>query len=247
MPHTQPVALITGAAQRIGATISRTLHQAGYRLVIHYRSSATAAEALATELNSQRPDSAITLQADLDDMSQVERLAQQAQVAFGQLDLLVNNASSFFPTPVDESSQQQWDQLINSNLRAPYFLASALNPALRQQQGCIINLVDIHAQRGLKNYPIYSIAKAGLQMMTMSLAKELAPRVRVNGVSPGAILWPEADAELSEEAKAELLAKVPLERIGSAEDIARTVLFLAQSPYITGQIVAVDGGKSLFS
>lgn len=247
MPHTQPVALVTGAAQRIGATISRTLHQAGYRLVIHYRSSATAAEALAAELNSHRPDSAITLQADLDDMTQVERLAQQAQAAFGQLDLLVNNASSFFPTPVNESSQQQWDQLINSNLRAPYFLASALNPALQQQQGCIINLVDIHAQRGLKNYPIYSIAKAGLQMMTMSLARELAPKVRVNGVSPGAILWPEADAELTEEAKAELLAKVPLERIGSAEDIARTVLFLAQSPYITGQIVAVDGGKSLFS
>jgi len=247
MPHSPPVALITGAAQRIGATISRMLHAEGYRVIIHYRNSSTAAEILAEELNEIRPDSAVILRADLDDMQQVDRLAERAEVTFGQLDLLINNASSFFPTPVENSDQQQWDQLINSNLRAPYFLASALTPALQRRQGCIINLVDIHAQRGLKGYPIYSIAKAGLQMMTMSLAKELAPEIRVNGVSPGAILWPEADAALTEAEKSELLAKVPLARTGSPEDIARTVLFLAQSPYISGQILAVDGGKSLFS
>lgn len=247
MPTHAPVALVTGAAQRIGAVICRTLHQAGYRIIIHYRNSATPALALAAELNQQRPDSATTLQADLDDMAQVEALAGQALAAFGQLNLLVNNASSFFPTPVADSSQQQWDQLINSNLRAPYFLSSALTPALTASNGCIINLVDIHAQRGLAGYPIYSIAKAGLQMMTMSLAKELAPAVRVNGVSPGAILWPEADAALSEEEKEALLSKVPLGRTGRPEDIAQTVLHLAQAPYISGQIVAVDGGKSLYS
>ena len=247
MPTQAPVALVTGAAQRIGAVICHTLHQAGYRIIIHYRNSATSAQALAAELNQQRPDSATTLQADLDDMAQVETLADQALAAFGQLNLLVNNASSFFPTPVADSNQQQWDQLINSNLRAPYFLSSALTPALTASQGCIINLVDIHAQRGLAGYPIYSIAKAGLQMMTMSLAKELAPAVRVNGVSPGAILWPEADAALSEEEKEALLSKVPLGRTGRPEDIAQTVLYLAQAPYISGQIVAVDGGKSLYS
>ncbi len=247
MPTQAPVALVTGAAQRIGAVICRTLHQAGYRILIHYRHSEAPAQVLAAELNQQRPDSAATLQADLDDMAQVDTLAAQTLAIFGQLDLLVNNASSFFPTPVTDSSQQQWDQLINSNLRAPYFISAALTPALTERQGCIINLVDIHAQRGLTGYPIYSIAKAGLQMMTMSLAKELAPAVRVNGVSPGAILWPEADAALSEGEKEALLSKVPLGRTGRPEDIAQTVLYLAQAPYISGQIVAVDGGKSLYS
>ncbi|MCV6588258.1 MAG: pteridine reductase [Marinobacterium sp.] len=247
MSQHQPVALITGAAQRIGATISRSLHQAGYRVLIHYRSSGEPARLLAAELNQLRPDSATVLQADLDDMNQLPTLTDQALSTFGQLDLLVNNASSFYPTPVQQSTQQQWDQLVNSNLRAAYFLSAGLADSLRQQQGAIINLVDIHAQRGLKGYPIYSIAKAGLQMMTMSLAKELAPQIRVNGVSPGAILWPEADAALSETEKATLLEKVPLGRTGTAEDIARTVLFLAQSPYISGQIISVDGGRSLFS
>jgi len=247
MTDTQPVALITGAAQRIGACISRTLHSAGYRVLVHYRNSEQAALELAKELNQLRPNSAATLQADLDDMDQIQPLAAKAINTFGQLDLLVNNASSFFPTPVAESSQQQWDQLINSNLRAPYFLSVALSEELKNRQGCIINIVDIHAQRGLQNYPIYSIAKAGLQMMTQSLAKELSPEIRVNGVSPGAILWPEADAALSEKDKEELLAKVPLHRTGTPKDVAETVLFLAGSPYITGQILAVDGGKSLYS
>ena len=247
MAESSPVALITGAAQRIGAVIARTLHDAGYRVLIHYRGSAAAADQLADELNQRRSDSALTLQADLDDMGQVTTLAEQAVAAFGQLDLLVNNASSFFPTPVDTSTQQQWDQLINSNLRAPYFLSSTLAPMLRQQQGVIINLVDIHAQRGLEGYAIYSMAKAGLQMMTISLAKELAPEIRVNGVSPGAILWPEADAALSDSEKQALLAKVPLQRTGSPQDIANTVLFLASSSYISGQILAVDGGRSIHS
>ena len=220
---TNKVALITGAARRVGATIARQLHQQGYQLILHYRHSATEAEALACELNNQRQDSVRLLAADLTDMSAVERLAEQAQACWGGVDLLVNNASSFYPTPVASSSQEQWDDLINSNLRAPYFIAAALSTTLKARRGCIINLIDIHAQRGLPGHPIYSIAKAGLQMMTFSLAKELAPEVRVNGVSPGAILWPEAD--LPETEKRAILEKTLLQRTGSAHDLADAVVY----------------------
>ncbi len=241
-----PRALITGAARRIGACIARHLHQAGYDLILHYRHSATDAEQLAEELNAIRPGSCSSLQADLAEMAEVERLAAEVQ-ATGGLNLLVNNASSFYPTPVGQVSQQDWDALINSNLRAPFFLTQALTPLLKKTQGCVINLVDVHAERGLTGYPVYSIAKAGLKMMTLSLARELAPDVRVNGIAPGPILWPEAEASLSEDARQAVLDKTLLARTGRPEDIAGAVLYLSQAGYVTGQVLAVDGGRSLYS
>ena len=241
-----PRALITGAARRIGACIARHLHQAGYDLILHYRHSATDAEQLAEELNAIRPGSCSSLQADLAEMAEVEQLAAEVQ-ATGGLNLLVNNASSFYPTPVGQVSQQDWDALINSNLRAPFFLTQALTPLLKKTQGCVINLVDVHAERGLTGYPVYSIAKAGLKMMTLSLARELAPDVRVNGIAPGPILWPEAEASLSEDARQAVLDKTLLARTGRPEDIAEAVLYLSQAGYVTGQVLAVDGGRSLYS
>jgi len=243
----QPVALITGAARRIGETIARQLWQQGYRVIIHCHHSTEAAALLADELNGLKPASASVLQADLNDSQQVSDLADQALACWGQIDLLVNNASSFYPTPLEQSTDQQWNDLINSNVKAAYFLSAKLAETLKQQRGSIINLVDIHAQRALPGYPIYSIAKAGLQMMTLSLAKELAPEVRVNGVAPGPILWPEEDAAISPEEQNAILEKTLLKRAGTAEDIAETVLFLAAQNFITGQIIAVDGGKSLYS
>lgn len=241
-----PRALITGAARRIGACIARRLHSRGYDLILHYRSSATEAEQLINELNLARPGSCIGLQADLADMTAVDTLAREVQ-SLGGLDLLVNNASSFYPTPVGETRQQDWDALINSNLRAPFFLTQALYPLLQAGQGSVINLVDVHAERGLAGYPVYSIAKAGLKMMTLTLARELAPRVRVNGIAPGPILWPEAEAALTDEARQAVLEKTLLGRTGRPEDIAEAVLYLAGSGYVTGQILAVDGGRSLYS
>lgn len=243
---TVPRALITGAARRIGACIARRLHQQGYDLILHYRQSSTDAEQLRDELNRQRADSCICLQADLNDMQAVEQLAQAVRQQ-GPLSLLVNNASTFYPTPLQQAAQSDWDQLINSNLRGPFFLSSTLAPLLEASEGSIVNLVDVHAEKGLGGYPIYSIAKAGVKMMTLSLARELAPAVRVNGVSPGAILWPEADAEMDDAARQAILDKVPLQRTGRPEDIAEAVAFLASAGYITGQILAVDGGRSIFS
>ena len=243
----QPVALITGAARRIGATIVHQLWQHNYRVIIHCNHSISDAEQLAQRLNNDRADSAHVIQADLNHPSEVLRLAEQALTCWGQIDLLINNASSFYPTPLQESTEQQWDDLINSNLKAAYFLSAQLAETLKQQQGSIINLVDIHAQRALPGYPIYSIAKAGLQMMTVSLAKELAPEVRVNGIAPGPILWPEQAASISPEEQASILNKTLLKRTGAPEDIAETLLFLARQNFITGQIIAVDGGKSLYS
>lgn len=239
-------ALITGAARRIGACIARRLHQQGYDLILHYRQSSTDAEQLCDDLNRQRADSCICLQADLNDMQAVEQLAQAVRQQ-GSLKLLVNNASTFYPTPLQQAAQSDWDQLINSNLRGPFFLSSALAPLLEASEGSIVNLVDVHAEKGLGGYPIYSIAKAGVKMMTLSLARELAPAVRVNGVSPGAILWPEADAEMDDAARQAILDKVPLQRTGRPEDIAEAVAFLASAGYVTGQILAVDGGRSIFS
>ncbi|WP_290700217.1 pteridine reductase [Amphritea sp.] len=242
-----PVALITGAARRIGATIAHRLWLQGYRVIIHCNHSISDAEQLVEQLNRERANSAKMIQADLNSTAEVSQLAEQAQACWGQIDLLINNASSFYPTPLQESTERQWDDLINSNLKAAYFLSAQLADTLRQQQGSIINLVDIHAQRALPGYPIYSIAKAGLQMMTISLAKELAPEVRVNGVAPGPILWPEEQAAVSPEEQTAILEKTLLKRAGAPEDIAETVLFLARQNFITGQIIAVDGGKSLYS
>jgi pteridine reductase len=241
-----PVALITGAGRRIGAQLAKSLHEAGYRIIVHYNRSLNEAGALADELNQARPDSAVALQADLSDIDQIDDLARRALAQWGQMDVLINNASTFYPTPLGTATTDQWDDLISSNLKAPFFLIQALAEPLRQQRGCIVNIVDIHAERPLKGYPIYSAAKAGHVMLTKSLARELAPDVRVNAIAPGAILWPEQDAELAPEERKNILQRVPLKRSGSPLDIADTVLFLIKnSPYITGQIIAVDGGRSV--
>ncbi len=241
-----PVALLTGAARRIGATTARTLHAAGYRVVIHYRSSRQDAEMLCDELNTRRPESAVALQADLGQVKEIEQLAQNALKQWGRIDALINNASSFYPTPVGKANEDQWNDLMGSNLKAPFFLAQALAAPLRKTRGAIITIADIHADRPLKNHPIYCAAKAGNVMLTKSLARELAPEVRVNGISPGAILWPEQEAALDDNSKADILDRVPLKRPGESRDIADTILFLlTKAPYITGQIIAVDGGRSV--
>jgi pteridine reductase len=238
------VALITGAARRIGAEVARWLHRAGANLVLHYRSSEQAAQALRDTLEAERRDSVVLLQADLQACETFPELIRQVQDYRGRLDILVNNASSFYPTPLAEASAEQWDGLIGANLKGPFFLSREAAPLLRATGGCIINLVDIHAERPLKNYPIYSIAKAGNAMMVKALARELGPDVRVNGIAPGAILWP--DHGLGEDAREEILARTALRRAGSPADIARTLLFLVQdADYITGQIIAVDGGRTL--
>jgi len=241
----EPVALITGAGRRIGAEIARNLHGAGYRVLLHYRHSQSEITELVQTLNAQRKDSAHCLQADLDQIAQIRQLAQQAQVHWGRMDLLVNNASSFYPTPLGTVEESQWDQLMTSNLKAPFFLTQALTEALRESRGCIINIADIHGERPLPDHSVYSIAKAGNRMLTKSLALELAPDVRVNGIAPGAMLWPE-DADGREIINPAALEKIPLHRLGGAENIARAVAFLAKADnYITGHILTVDGGRSL--
>jgi pteridine reductase len=238
------VALITGAAHRLGAEIARHLHQAGLRVLIHYRNSSTSADALAAELNSLHHDSARTLAADLLDLTAIEQLAHAALQAWGRVDVLINNASTYYPTPVGSITSTHWDDLIGSNLRAPLFLSQALAPSLKASSGSIVNMVDIHAEKPLHGHPVYSVAKAGLAMLTRSLAIELGPEVRVNAVAPGIILWPER--ELSDTEKSAMLERVVLGRKGEPNDIAKTVCFLAlDARYVTGQILAVDGGRSL--
>lgn len=235
------IALITGGAQRIGAQITKTLHAHGYHVIIHYRHSATEAQALADELNQVHAHSATLMQAELTDIQALKALT----IDIKQLDLLVNNASVFYPTPLTDADENDWHKIINSNLMAPFFLSQLLTATLSKNHGCIINIVDIHAQRPLKNHAIYNISKAGIEMMTKTLAKELAPDIRVCGVSPGSILWPENTAELNTKQKNKMLNKIPLNKQGNPEDIANTVLFLVNSPYITGQIISVDGGRTL--
>ncbi|MGZ4998137.1 MAG: pteridine reductase [Methylobacter sp.] len=238
--------LITGAAKRIGAACARLLHSEGCNVFLHYRSSGTEAQQLCDELNQQRPDSAKLIQADLLNMAELEVVARDASRVWGGIDVLVNNASSFYPTAIADVTERQWDELLGSNLKAPFFLSKALAKTLADNKGCIVNIVDIHAERGLNGYPVYSISKAGLAAMTKVLAKELGPAVRVNGVAPGAILWP--DNDLSESAKLEILQRVMLKRSGEPVDIAKAVLFLVKdADYITGQILTVDGGRTLFS
>ena len=238
------VALVTGGAQRIGATIVRILHAAGMRVAIHYHSSATAAVQLASELDAARPGSAAAFRAHLDDTARLPDLIGVVWNHFGHLDALVNNASRFYPTPIEAATTAQWDELMGSNLKAPFFLAQAATPLLRAAGGCVVNLVDVHAKRPLKDHPIYCMAKAANAMMVMSLARELGPAVRVNGVAPGAILWP--DRDLSDTAKQEILDRTALGRTGTMEDIARAVLFLIRdADYVTGQVLAVDGGRTI--
>jgi pteridine reductase len=238
------VVLITGGARRVGAEIARTLHAAGANVFIHYRSSAAAAIALADEFNKIRPGSAAIHAAHLLNAEAPERLVAAAVLEFGRLDILINNASSFYPTPVGTITVPQWDDLMGSNLQAPLFLSQAAAPSLRAQRGLIINMIDIHALRPLRAHPVYSTAKAGLAMLTRSLARELGPEIRVNGIAPGPVLWP--DGGMDPELKQEIIDKTALKRQGTPQDIARTALFLAKdAPYITGQIIAVDGGRSI--
>jgi pteridine reductase len=240
------VVLITAGAKRVGAAICRKLHLRGANLMVHYRSSLVEAQGLETELNQIRPGSVALVQADLLDISQLPRLISQTIQKFGKLDALINNASSFFATRVGAVTEAGWDDLIGSNLKAPLFLSQEAAPYLKDQLGCIVNIVDIHADRPLKNYVVYSSAKAGLSSLTRSLALELAPEIRVNGVSPGPILWPENDEWKDLSVRHNIISKTLLKRMGEPDDIARTVLFLiADAPYITGQIIAVDGGRSV--
>lgn len=239
------VALVTGAARRIGAACVRGLHAAGFNVVLHYHASDRDAALLSEELNALRPDSLFSVKANLLQMDQVRHLAVEAKDVWGGVDVLVNNASSFFPGIIGQVDERDWDSLIGSNLKAPFFLSQALASSLSARRGCIVNIVDIHAETGLPRYPVYSIAKAGLVAMTRCLAKEMAPDVRVNAVAPGAILWPEQAA--GAEGELEILKKVALQRCGRADDIAKAVKFLVEdADYITGQVITVDGGRTLF-
>jgi pteridine reductase len=236
--------LITGGARRVGAAIARELHSAGANLAIHFRKSAADAAKLAAELNDRRAKSAATIRADLLDVENLGALVEFALRHFGTLDVLVNNASTFYPTKIGEITPAAWDDLVGTNLKVPLFLSQAAAPALRKSNGLILNIVDIHALRPLRDYPVYCAAKAGLQMITRSLAKELGPEIRVNGISPGPVLWPEGQSD--EKARSKIIERTVLKRMGTPEDIARTALFFAASaPFITGQILAVDGGRSV--
>ncbi len=239
--------LVTGAANRLGAQIARTLHQNGANLIIHYRASSVAVEALVAELNQLRANSAVSLCADLGAVAELEEMADSAISAFDGLHILVNNASSFYPTRIGEIELQAWDDLIASNYQAPLFLSQACYPALKQSSGCIINLIDIYASLPLKHHSVYCSAKAANQMLVKSLALELAPEVRVNGISPGAILWPTEETSDEQNYKKALLEQVPLKRRGTPQVIADTALFLATNDYITGEIIRVDGGRLLIA
>ena len=246
--NAHPVALITGASGRIGAQTARRLHESGFNLAIHYRNSRDASESLQKELQEIRPDSVELFQADLNETGLLTNLIDAVLARFNRLDALINNASSFYPTPVDEMNDTQWDDLVGSNMKAPLFLSQTAAPALRKSQGCIINLVDIHAFRPMKNHTIYCMAKAANAMMVKSLARELAPDIRVNGVAPGAIEWPDGDqaGTSTDHGKQEILSRIPLGSKGDFDDIARTIRFLVmEAPYITGEIIKVDGGRSV--
>jgi len=236
--------LVTGAAKRVGSAIARELHAAGANVVLHYRSSAAVADALVAELNARRSASACCLQADLLDSAALPRLVADTLARFGRLDALVNNASSFFATPLGKIDLAAWEDLIGSNLKAPLFLTQAAAPHLRATRGAVVNITDIHAERPLAGYPLYCAAKAGLLGLTRALAIELAPEVRVNAVAPGPILWPD-DAVFDDAARDEIVAHTLLQRAGSPQDIARTVRFLLDdAAYVTGQVINVDGGRT---
>jgi len=237
-----PVALVTGGARRIGAAIAKGLHAAGYNLIIHYRASQSDAEVLMHSLNQQRENSAVCIQHDFDNIDSIKTFSEKTLQPWQRLDLLVNNASMFYPTPLAAATKEDWNSLFNSNLQAPYFLIQALAQSLKKSQGSIINIADIYAEKPLGNHSLYCIAKAGNVMMTKSLALELAPDIRVNGIAPGAILWPETSTNNTQQ----ILDKIPLQKLGNPDEIVNLVLFLAgKTHYITGQIISVDGGRSL--
>ena len=237
-------ALVTGGAKRIGATIAETLHNNGFNVAIHYNSSSDSAEQLCAQLNAKKQDSSIAIGADLLDQSSLENLIPSLIEKTKRLDVLVNNASTFYPTPIEKIALEDWENLFGTNLKAPLFLSKYAAKYLRQSRGTIINIIDIHSKKPLKDHPIYGSAKSGLAMLTRSLASDLAPAVRVNGISPGLILWPENNP--SDQVKNNILQQIPLKKIGTSEDIANCVLFLIEdAPYITGEIIAVDGGRSM--
>ena len=241
-----PVVLVTGAAHRLGAHIARHLHQRGRNIVIHYRSREDQALALRDELNAARSESAIALHADLSDTQQTQALAANAIAEWGRLDGLVNNASVFYPNPTEQASVEDWHTIMGANLQAPFFLGKACLTALKESKGAIVNLIDIYSQRPLADHPLYCASKAGLASLTLSWAKDLAPEVRVNGVSPGAILWPEGDAAIDSAYQQTILDRTPLKRTGKPKDIAGAIAFLlCDAPFVTGQILSVDGGRSL--
>jgi len=238
--------LVTGGAKRVGAAICRRLHAAGAGVLLHYRSAALEARALQVELNSRRADSVALAQADLLKAAAGSQLIKAALRHFGRLDALVNNASSFFATAIGEITEQAWDDLIGTNLKAPLFLAQAAAPELRKNHGCIVNLIDIHAELPMRNHAVYTAAKGGLAALTRALARDLGPEVRVNGIAPGTILWPEDETWRDDVSRQRIISQTALKRIGEPDDIARAVQFLlADAPYITGQIIAVDGGRSV--
>ncbi len=243
--HTPPVALITGAAKRIGKTLATRLHDEGYSVIVHFNQSANAADTLVASLNDKRADSAKALQADLCDPQAVESLGKRALNCWGQVNVVINNASMFYPTPLNEASQDDWQKLMGSNAQGPLFLNQYLAPVLKQTEGVIINMIDMHIDRPLPNHSIYCMAKSALASLTRSLAVELAPSVRVNGIAPGAILWP--DRDIDDDDKQGMLNTIPLARLGTPEDIADTACFLLNAKYVTGQILYVDGGRSIYA
>ena len=245
-PLTDKVALITGGARRLGANIARVLHNEGMNLLLHYRTSVTEARGLQEELNAKRAESVLLVGSDLLNLAKLDRLVDQATESFGRLDVLVNNASSFYATPIGETTEEQWTDLIGTNLKAPFFLAQAAAGALGDSQGCVINLIDIYAERPLRGHSVYSLAKAGLAALTRSLAIELGPHVRVNGIAPGAVLWPENDT--NQVAQQRLISSTPLKRVGRPDDISSALLYLVRdAPFVNGQILNVDGGRSVAS
>ena len=234
-------ALITGGAARIGAQIAKTLHNNDFNIIIHCNQSKDKAQILCDELNLLKEKSAKVVVGNLNNIDSINTIIESIE----SIDLLVNNASVFYPLSVDESDSENWDNILDVNLKAPFFLSKGLSQKLNSSEGSIINIIDIHADRPLKKHSVYNISKAGLKMLTLTLAKELAPSIRVNGVSPGSILWPQEGAEISELDKSIMLERIALKRQGSPQDIADTVLFLANSNYLTGQIINVDGGRTL--
>ncbi|MDX1492367.1 MAG: pteridine reductase [Pseudohongiellaceae bacterium] len=241
------VTLITGAARRLGAAMARRFHQEGHSIIVHYNSSDKAARQVCEQLNEHRSNSAITIQAALNSKQDIEALAQQSIAWRGHVDVLINNASSYYPTPLGSCTQAQWDDLFASNLKGAFFLTQALAPALREAEGCVLNMTDIYADTGLPEHAPYVMAKAGVKAMTKTLARELAPKVRVNGISPGAILWPDTPPDAAQLAKQQhILSTIPLARTGNEDDIANVAWFLCtQASYVSGQTIRVDGGRSL--
>lgn len=241
---TGKVALITGGARRIGATIGHAFHAQGMQLVIHYRGSSADAHALQSELNEVRKDSVVLVRGDLLDLAKLTNLVQETVQTLGRLDVLVNNASRFFPTPIGHVTETQWEELVDTNLKSPFFLSQAAAPALRENRGCIINICDIYAERPLASHAVYCATKAGLVSLTRCMARDLAPEVRVNGISPGAIMWPEHDGDRV--AQQRIISRTPLKTMGDPKNIAQTALYLVRdAEFVSGQVIAVDGGRSV--